>query len=95
MTDVRPVRRRAYTTRNADLDAKIAELAAAAGESPNSDLLKEMITTAVRLMRDPADRGEMKLVNAALKEFAYSFHVFREYRGYRKVSIFGSARTTP
>ena len=95
MTDVRPVRRRAYTTRNAEFDAKIAELVAAVGDSQNSDLLKEIITTAVRLMRDPADRGEMKLVNAALKEFAYSFHVFREYQGYRKVSIFGSARTTP
>jgi uncharacterized protein (TIGR00730 family) len=95
MTDVRPVRRRAYTTRDSTLDARIAELVAAAGESTNSDLLKEIITTAIRLMRDPADRGEMKLVNAALKEFAYSFHVFRKYRNYRKVSIFGSARTTP
>jgi uncharacterized protein (TIGR00730 family) len=36
----------------------------------------------------------MKLVNAALKEFVYSFRVFKEYRGYRKVSIFGSARST-
>jgi hypothetical protein len=95
MTDVRPVRRRAYTTRDPNLDAKIAELTAAVGDSQNSDLLKEMITTAVRLMRDPADRGEMKLVNAALKEFAYSFRVFRRYQGHRKVSIFGSARTTP
>jgi uncharacterized protein (TIGR00730 family) len=95
MTDVRPVRRRAYTTRDRDLDAKIADLVAAVGDSPNSDLLQEMIITAVRLMKDPADRGEMKLVNAALKEFAYSFHVFREYRAYKKVSIFGSARTTP
>ncbi len=95
MTDLRPARRRAYTTRNKALDARIEELVAAAGESRNSDLLKEMITTAIRLMRDPADRGEMKLVNAALKEFSYSFHVFRQYRAYRKVSIFGSARTTP
>ena len=96
MADLRPARRRAYTTRNKDLDAKIAELvAAAAGESNNSDLLAEMITTAIRLIKDPADRGEVKLVNAALKEFAYSFHVFREYRAYKKVSIFGSARTTP
>jgi len=94
-SEVRPARRRAYTTRDPELDAKIAELVAAAGESENSDLLQELITTAIRLMRDPADRGEMKLVNAALKEFAYSFHVFREYRAHRKVSIFGSARTTP
>ncbi len=54
-----------------------------------------MITTALRLARDKADRGEMKLVNGALKEFAYSFRVFRKWRGIRKVTIFGSARTAP
>jgi hypothetical protein len=37
----------------------------------------------------------MKLVNAALKEFVYSFGVFKDYRGLRKVSIFGSARSEP
>jgi hypothetical protein len=37
----------------------------------------------------------MKLVNAALKEFVYSFGVFKQYRGLRKVSIFGSARSNP
>lgn len=36
----------------------------------------------------------MKLVNAALKEFVYSFKVFNGYREHRKVSIFGSARST-
>jgi uncharacterized protein (TIGR00730 family) len=87
--------RRAYTTGNPELDAKIAELVAASGEVVNADLLQEMITTALRLARDKADRGEMKLVNAALKEFAYSFRVFREWQGHRKVAIFGSARTDP
>jgi hypothetical protein len=54
-----------------------------------------MITTAFRLTRDKADRGEMKLINAAIKEFAYSFRVFRKWRDHRKVTIFGSARTAP
>jgi hypothetical protein len=35
------------------------------------------------------------MVNAALKEFAYSFRVFAPYRGLRKVTIFGSARVLP
>jgi uncharacterized protein (TIGR00730 family) len=35
----------------------------------------------------------MKLINAAIKEFAYAFRVFKKWRQYRKVSIFGSART--
>jgi uncharacterized protein (TIGR00730 family) len=86
---------RAYSTGDADLDRKIAELIAETGEQTNSELLTEMVTTCFRLLRDDADRGELKLVNAALKEFAYSFKVFQPWREYRKVSIFGSARTAP
>jgi uncharacterized protein (TIGR00730 family) len=92
---LRPQRRRVYSTGNAELDAKIGELVAASGRSSNADLVQEMITTAFRLTRDKADRGEMKLINAAIKEFAYSFRVFRKWRDHRKVTIFGSARTAP
>ena len=86
--------RRSYRTGDARLDAKIAELIADSGLAADSDLLSEMIASCFRLARGRADRGEMKLVNAALKEFVYSFRVFKEYRGLRKVSIFGSARST-
>src|SRR5437867_4494148 len=86
-------RRRHYSTGDEALDAKIAELVAAAGDTHDPDLLQEMIKTCFRLDRDRSDRGEMKLVNAALKEFAYAFKVFKGYKSYRKVGIFGSART--
>jgi uncharacterized protein (TIGR00730 family) len=49
----------------------------------------------VRLVTHNATRAELKLVNAALKEFAYAFRVFAPYRGMSKVSIFGSARVKP
>ena len=49
----------------------------------------------VRMGRDGADRGDLKLVNAALKEMRYAFLVFAPYRDVPKVSIFGSARTQP
>ncbi len=87
--------RRRYSSGDPDLDNRIADLVAASGDVADADLLTEMITTALRLVRDKADRGEMKLVNGALKEFAYSFRVFRKWRGIRKVTIFGSARTAP
>jgi len=48
--------------------------------------------TALRLGRENTDRGELKLINAALKELRYSFHVFGPYRGIPKCTIFGSAR---
>lgn len=92
--EIRVPKRRGYTTGNPDLDARIAELVGSVGPE-NADLVQEMVVTAFRLARDKADRGEMKLVNAALKEFAYSFKVFAPWRTHRKVSIFGSARTAP
>ncbi len=88
-------RQRHYSTGDEALDARIAELVAVAGRTNDSDLLEEMIKTCFRLDRDRSDRGEMKLVNAALKEFAYAFKVFKGYKSYRKVGIFGSARTVP
>jgi uncharacterized protein (TIGR00730 family) len=89
-----PRPRRRYRTGNDTLDARIADLIAESGLSADADLLAEMLTSCFRLARNRTDRGEMKLVNAALKEFVYSFRVFKEYRGYHKVSIFGSARST-
>ena len=84
--------RRAYSTGHARLDAAIASLAEASGTA-DIDLLTELLTTSVRLGRHGANRGEMKLASAALRELARAFRLFGRYRGRRKVSIFGSART--
>lgn len=86
--------RRPYRTGDEALDTRIAELVESIDVS-DGDLLREMLTTCLRVVRDKADRGEVKLVNAALKEFAYAFKVFKRYRGVRKVSIFGSSRSRP
>ena len=100
-----PVSRRVYTTGDAEIDREIGELLAAASaalpsrEEPvdpaDLDLVQEIVTSAVRLLSQRATRAELKLVNASLKEFAYSFRVFAPYRDLRKVSIFGSARVEP
>ena len=83
-----------YRTGHDEIDAQIVELVEAAGVTENDDLVFELIVSAVRMGRDDADRGDLKLVNAALKELRYSFLVFEPYVGVPKVSIFGSARTT-
>jgi hypothetical protein len=82
-----------YRTGDAALDEAIASLVEQAGASTDADVVFELVVSAVRLARDHADRGDLKLANAALKEMRYSFHVFAPYRAQRKVSIFGSART--
>jgi uncharacterized protein (TIGR00730 family) len=82
-----------YRTGNESLDDTIAALVDEAGVHRDQDLVFEMIVSAVRMGREAADRGDLKLVNAALKELRYSFLVFEPYVSVPKVSIFGSART--
>src|SRR5579863_213365 len=63
--------------------------------APEADLLKEIVTTVVKLSQDHPDRGDLKIIHNALKELRYGFKLFAPYRHVRKVSIFGSARTLP
>lgn len=56
-------------------------------------LVVQMIETALNLIPDGHDTGQLKLINAALKEMRYAYRVFNKYRPTQKISIFGSART--
>ena len=58
----------------------------------NEDLISEMARTVFKLAGDEASRGDLKILNRALKELRYAFKVFAPYRSIRKVSIFGSTR---
>ena len=58
----------------------------------NEDLISEMARTVFKLAGDDASRGDLKILNRALKELRYAFKVFAPYRTIRKVSIFGSTR---
>jgi len=70
----------------------ISQLIEQAGGSPHAEFLEEMIHSALRLIRNQTSRGDVKILNAALRELIYAFRVFAPYRGTRKVTIFGSAR---
>jgi len=61
--------------------------------SENADLLSQMMVTICRLAADGADRGDVKILNFALRELRYAFKMFQQHQGIPKVSIFGSART--
>jgi hypothetical protein len=80
-----------YDLGKPDLDARIGELVAAATSSRDADLIAEMIVTAIKLGRDDASRGDLKLINTALKEMRYSNLVFSRHDE-PKVTIYGSAR---
>lgn len=65
----------------------------ALGDVTNGDLVGDMISTCIKLLRDGNNRGDLKLLNKSFKELRYALKVFAPYREVRKVSIFGSART--
>lgn len=71
----------------------IEEFLARFAPSANGDLLGQMMVTICRLGDDGTDRGDLKILNAAMKELRYAFKTFAPYAEISKVTIFGSART--
>ena len=57
--------------------------------------VNELIATAQQLLSDGASVGDLKIATGTLQEMREAFKVFAAYRGVRKVSTFGSARTQP
>ncbi|MEM7722791.1 MAG: LOG family protein [Pseudomonadota bacterium] len=55
--------------------------------------VREVMHTGLKLLRDNANLGEIKLISRALKELRYALKVFRPYDDHPKISVFGSART--
>ena len=60
-----------------------------------TELIDEIKLSADKLVKDRTSRGDVKLLSRTLRELRYAFKVFAPYRTYRKVTIFGSARTLP
>jgi len=54
-----------------------------------------MISGIVKFHEQPIDVLDIKIVTRALKELRYAFQVFQPYSHCLKVSIYGSARTSP
>jgi len=82
-----------YEVGDEAIDSLISELAKKFCSTETEYLLREILTTAIKLGKESSDKGDLKLVNNALKELRYSFKIFSPYRDVKKVIIFGSARS--
>ncbi|MBF0522500.1 MAG: TIGR00730 family Rossman fold protein [Candidatus Omnitrophica bacterium] len=82
-----------YEIGDETVDGLINELVKRSASVETESLLSEILTTAVKLGKESNDKGDLKLVNSALKELRYSFKIFSPYRNVKKVIIFGSARS--
>ena len=87
---------RRYQLRNEAANRLIAELLDVATVPPDRrGYYQQLLTTVLKLHEDGALPGDLKITTAALKEMRYAYKIFAPYRGVRKVTVFGSARTPP
>jgi len=94
MAEPEPRRGRSRTG-NPDVDQRLDHLLDAIGATANRDQLLDILATVTRLATDGADRLDLKITSAALREMREGFEVFAPYRHVKKATMFGSARTHP
>jgi uncharacterized protein (TIGR00730 family) len=70
-----------------------APAAAPVATTSQQHYVNDLIGIAQQLFDDGASVGDLKIAAGALKEMRAAFKMFAPYRGIRKVSTFGSART--
>src|SRR5438477_8416209 len=78
-----------------ELKRRIDDLIAYKGGGHNADLIEDVVENALKLLHDVEDRGDVRVIQTALRELRYAFKLFAPYAATRKVTIFGSARTLP
>src|SRR6266540_4245811 len=78
-----------------ELKRRIDELIAFKGGGHNEELIADIIEQALRLLKDVEGRGDVKVIQTAVRELRYAFKLFAPWASTRKVTVFGSARTAP
>jgi uncharacterized protein (TIGR00730 family) len=83
----------ANARRDRELQKRILELIQLKGGGHNPDLVQDIIESALKLLTDVEYRGDVRVIQTALRELRYAFKLFAPYKETRKVTVFGSART--
>ena len=81
------------TVGDPEVDAALAALVESLDPGSNRDLVTELLVTVSKLSRDQPDRGDVKLLNGAVREMRTSFRRFQTEADRPKAAVFGSART--
>ena len=78
-----------------ELKRRIEELIAYKGGGYNADMVADIIENGLKLLHDVEDRGDVRVIQTAIRELRYAFRLFAPHAHVPKVTIFGSARTQP
>jgi uncharacterized protein (TIGR00730 family) len=76
-----------------ELKQRIQELIDYKGGGFNQESVADIIESALKIMTDVEDSGDVRVIQTAVRELRYAFKLFAPYAHTRKVTIFGSART--
>lgn len=57
-------------------------------------LITQQIQNSLKLFKEGLDSGKLKLLTRTFKEMRYAYKVFNQYPDKKRISIFGSARTS-
>ncbi len=77
-----------------EIEDRISELMNLVGVN-HERIIREMILSALKAGHDIDYLADLKQLRTTMKEMRYTSKIFGPYRNRRKVTIFGSARTTP
>lgn len=76
-----------------DLTKIDEQLQLVAPTSANLPLYRDMMLTVLRMAHDDTNRWHAKITLQAMRELDHAFRALARYKGRRKVTVFGSART--
>lgn len=77
------------------LDLQLKELLANLAIHPHRELIQRSLAVLLRIAESDTERLNWKIITASLEDLEQGFKKFYPYRHTRKISIFGSARTSP
>src|SRR6267142_3805060 len=83
------------TVTDPELKRRIQELIDYKGGGANPDLVADIIENALKLLTDVEARGDVRVIQTAIRELRYAYKMFAPHAHVRKVTMFGSARTLP
>lgn len=84
-----------FTQTNGPVDDAIDRLMGQVGGIVHPEVVREIILAGLKAGQENDGRMDLKLMNSSMKEMRFTAKVFGPYRGIRKVTVFGSARTRP
>jgi len=89
------MKRAAKPAGDPELKRRISDLVAYKGGGFNEGNVADILENALKLLADVQDSGDVRVIQTALRELRYAFRLFAPYSHVRKVTMFGSARTSP